>query len=300
MEKYLKRIGIALIAVAVVNLIVEIAAHHYFLGTESQWFFYMQNIPGIIVKNLLCLAAGVFTLSVRKSYTLRFRVAGAICFMVFVLVLLTTAGTMGQKVDALINPTSIPLGTLLYTLFMMKKEEEQWEKVSKKTPSALDLRLKTNDDWFNPVQVGPSIAINSEYVRVLERFISSMRSVSPLEINMLCGEYVSDAMQSTIRESVRIYYEEEENRVRRTMETRYRRIIVTFFVSVLLIVIWKFMGIVFEKVVYWEIIGNLAAFGLWQSGYTHYDQKDMLEELLRIKIGKEAEMRFIHPDTHFK
>lgn len=54
--------------------------------------------------------------------------------------------------------------------------------------------------------------------------------------------------------------------------------------------VWKIIDTIFEEIIYWEIVGNIAAFGVWQVGYTIYDQKELFEELVMIRICKKAEL----------
>lgn len=72
-----------------------------------------------------------------------------------------------------------------------------------------------------------------------------------------------------------------EKNAQRGIAAKYRRVLITFIVSVVLIVIWKAIDSLFEEIVYWEIVGNIAAFGLWQAGYLYFEQLDLLEELFK-------------------
>ena len=88
-------------------------------------------------------------------------------------------------------------------------------------------------------------------------------------------------------------YEEEEERIRHDINVRHVRVLNTFVISVILIVIWKMMNLLFEDVIYWEIIGNIAAFGLWQVGYTFYEERDLFDEMVKNQIGKHADIVFV-------
>ena len=48
-----------------------------------------------------------------------------------------------------------------------------------------------------------------------------------------------------------------------------------------------------DEMIVWEIIGNFAAFGLWQIGYTHYERNEAYDELLAVHIAKYARLSFI-------
>lgn len=62
MKIHLKRNGTALIILAVVNFFFELYAFYYLSSESSGWSFGIQNISGILLANLLCIAVGVIAL----------------------------------------------------------------------------------------------------------------------------------------------------------------------------------------------------------------------------------------------
>ena len=48
-----------------------------------------------------------------------------------------------------------------------------------------------------------------------------------------------------------------------------------------------------DEMIVREIIGNFAAFGLWQIGYTHYERNEGYDELLTAHIAKYARLNFV-------
>jgi hypothetical protein len=64
-------------------------------------------------------------------------------------------------------------------------------------------------------------------------------------------------------------------------------------VSVFAIGLIKQISTFNEEMIVWEIIGNFAAFGLWQIGYTHYERNEAYEELLNLQIARYAKLSFI-------
>ena len=295
MKKYLKSNGIIIIIVASANIIIELLIQHYMVRSGNQEIIYLQSVSGIILKNLFCLLAGVLALySVRKGgYRILFYALLTLTVLAVMVVMLTTQGTFPQRLDALINLTSIPMVTLLYSSAMLYKFQKQWEAVISVRPVGIDLRLNASSDWFNPIQIGPRFAINSDYVDIFDRYIASIGAKSPLVINLYCTEPVSEMMQDTMQETLRMNYEEEEARIRHDINVRHFRVLNTFAISLILIVIWKMMNLLFEDVIYWEIVGNIAAFGLWQVGYTFYEERDLFDDLVRNQIGKFADVVFI-------
>ena len=117
--------------------------------------------------------------------------------------------------------------------------------------------------------IGPTMAINSKYALVISRYISTLRHPAPLQINLHCGAPLSEALRDTIQEVLELYYRAEEARIEKKLEQRYRRVMLLVTVSVFAIGLIKQISIFNEEMIVWEIIGNFAAFGLWQIGYTH-------------------------------
>ena len=284
-----------MIIVAFANVFFELFIQSYMIRSGNREILYLQSTFGIVLKNLLCFLGGVLALRSpgKGGFRARFFLVLAIAFLALMVVLLTTEGTFPQRVDALINFTSIPMVTLLYTLLMLKKAQEQRAAVAGAESVEIDLRLGASSDWFNPIQIGPKLAVSSDYVDILDRYIASAGSKSPLVINLLCAEPISEMMRDTMQEALRMNYEEEEERIRHDINVRHVRVINTFVISVILIVIWKMMNLLFEDVIYWEIIGNIAAFGLWQVGYTFYEERDLFDDMVRNQIGKHADVVFV-------
>lgn len=61
----------------------------------------------------------------------RFHHAGFIFILLIPIILLATPGSVSQKVNALLNLTTMPIFMVLYTLALAQKEEQQWKTVKK-------------------------------------------------------------------------------------------------------------------------------------------------------------------------
>ena len=293
MRKYLRRAGIAMIVVAVAHMLLQLKI--YFFGDDG-FSIIIQSLVGIILINGLCIAGGIIAIieSIDITYVARFHNIGLIIILLVPLIVLTTPGAASQKFNALFNLTTIPALVLLYTLALAQREEKQWKIIDKNAPVSLDLRLKTAEDWFNPIQAGPVFSMSDDYVGPMDRYVESLSKEAPLTINLLCAESVSDMMKDTMRETLQMHYEEEENRMINRIAAKYRRAVVTLIISIILIVVWEIIDTRFEDIVYWEIIGNIGAFSLWQAaGFMFYDQGDQFNELLGIRICKHAKLTFV-------
>ena len=61
----------------------------------------------------------------------RFHHTGFIFILLIPIILLATPGSVSQKVNALLNLTTMPMIMVLYTLALAQKKEQQWETVKK-------------------------------------------------------------------------------------------------------------------------------------------------------------------------
>ena len=77
------------------------------------------------------------------------------------------------------------------------------------------------------------------------------------------------------------------------LEKRYRLILRLISVSVFVLGAIRQTSLLSDEMIAWEIIGNFAAFGLWQIGYTHFERNDGYDELLIAHIAKYARLNFV-------
>ena len=189
--------------------------------------------------------------------------------------------------------TMLTMIILAYTFSQTDRGLNRWKRISGKEPVILDLRLPNPGDFFNTIQAGPQMVINEAYASVVNRFLAAKGPV-PLEINLLCSDPVSEAMKDTMREVFSTYYEMEEKRISKALEAKYRRIILLFIVSLFSISFLRQVSILDEEVIALELIGNFAAFGLWQIGYIHFERSEDYEELLLVHCAKYARLNFLN------
>ena len=294
MKANLRRNGISLIMLSVFNLIFELFAFYYLSRETSGWSFGIRDIWGFFLVNLLNAAGGViaFIRSEKYSFTARFRHTVCVFTLLVPVTLLVTPGTFSRRINNLLNFTTLPALMVFYTLVLAQKEEGQWKNVIKNMPAALDIRVSAVEEWFNSLQVGPRPVLNDDFAVLIERYVDSLGAEAPIVINLLGAGHVSEMMKDTMRETLQLHYEAEEKRIIHNIGVKYRRVTYTATFSILLIVGWKIIDMFYEKIIYWEIIGNIAAFGLWQTGYLVYDQNDLLDELRKIRICKHAQLCF--------
>ncbi len=292
----LKRIGICMILVAVGNLIYELLIRSFLIETASRYAVYIPLPWGIWTKNLIGVTAGLTALlfyAIKRHYRLGTVILSLLCVAEAAVIVLSMTGSAGKRANGIVDITMLMMVLLTYTLSQTDRDLKRWSSVSTRPPAILDLRLADHEDFFEPLQLGPKMAINQNYAAVISRFITSMRHPAPLQINLFCASPVSPSMQDMMREVLEMHYQTEEDRIVKVLEDRYRRIMLLVSISVFVIGLVRQTSFFSDEMVVWEIIGNFAAFGLWQIGYTHYERNEAYEELLTVHIAKFAKLRFI-------
>ncbi|MBR4710755.1 MAG: hypothetical protein IKP10_01895 [Clostridia bacterium] len=294
-SRNLRRIGIVMILVSVFNLAYEFLARAVL---EDMGSAYVRHIPlpwGICAKNLIGAAAGVFALSLfyekkrRRGGTL---ILILLCAAEAAVIILSTAGRVGARTNGLIDMTMLMMIVLTYTFSQRDRALHKWERTSARPAAVLDLRLPEPGAFFNTVQAGPQMLMSDDYAAVVTRYLRSV-GPAPLRINLLCAQPVSDSMRGVMRDVLAMYYGLEEKRVAKALERKYYRIVLLLLISLLSIGLMRQFSIFGEEAIAWDIIGNFAAFGLWQIGYLHFERSEGYEELLLIHCAKYAQLEFL-------
>ena len=292
----LKRIGIYTIVISILNLVYEMLLRSYLSGISSP---FTNNIPlpwGIWTKNMIGVLAGLTALlfHLKKKHYLTGTVILALMDAAEIaVIILSTVGNVGRRTNGLIDITLLMMTLLTYTFSQTDRDQKRWIRVSRRDPETLDLQLPNKEDFFDPIQIGPKMAINQKYAKVINRYIASMKTAAPLQINLLCRQPVSEVMRDMMQEVYTMHYEAEENRVVKTLEKKYCRIMLLIAISAFAVGIVHQFTLFNEEMVVWEIIANFTAFGLWQIGYTHYERTEGYEELLLVHIAKYSKLCFI-------
>ena len=292
----LKRIGICVILVSALNLGYELLIRNYLAASGSPYLSYIPLPWGIWTKNMIGIVSGLTALLFyrrKRRYTFGTLLIAILCAAEAAVIILSMTGSVGRRTNGIFDITMLTMILLAYTISQTNRDEKQWNSIRSRAASTLDLHLKDPKAFFDPIQVGPKMAINQEYASAIKRYISAMRVPSPLRINLLCSVPVTESVQDTMREVLRMHYEEEEDGIVKLLENRYRRILSLFSVSVFVIGVARQSSLFSDEMIVWEIIGNFAAFGLWQIGYTHYERNEAYDELLTAHIAKYATLNFV-------
>ncbi len=292
----LKRIGLLTVLISLGNLVYETLIRQYLLRTGSAYAAYIPQPWGIWAKNLIGMTAGAAALLFylkKRHYTFGTLLLAFLCAAEAVVILWSIDSSAGTKANGIIDITMLVMILLTYTLSQTDRDLKRWNSVRARDPVMLDLRLADKEAFFNPVQVGPSMAINLSYAQVISRFIESMRTAAPLQINLLCASPVAPTIRDMMRDVLQMHFETEENSLLKDLEKRYRRILRLTAVSIFVIGLTRQTSLLTNEMVLWDIVGNFAAFGLWQIGYTHYERNEDYEKLLNVHIAKHASLHFV-------
>ena len=292
----LKLIGISTVLVSIGNLVYELIVRRTLAEMNSPYISYFPLDWGIWAKNLTGVLAGAVALAFyrkKKGYRIGTMIVSLLCLAETAVIILSMTGSVWKRSNGLIDLTMLTMIILAYTFSQTDRGLNRWKRISVKEPVILDLRLPNPGDFFNTIQAGPQMVINEAYASVVNRFLAAKGPV-PLEINLLCSDPVSEAMKDTMREVFSTYYEMEEKRISKALEAKYRRIILLFIVSLFSISFLRQVSILDEEVIALELIGNFAAFGLWQIGYIHFERSEDYEELLLVHCAKYARLNFLN------
>ena len=292
----LKLIGISTVLVSIGNLVYELIVRQTLAEMNSPYISYFPLDWGIWAKNLtgvLTGAAALIFYQKKKGYRIGTMIVSLLCLAETAVIILSMTGSVWKRSNGLIDLTMLSMVILAYTFSQTDRGLNRWKRISVKEPVILDLRLPNPGDFFNTIQAGPQMVINEAYASVVNRFLAAKGPV-PLEINLLCSDPVSEAMKDTMREVFSTYYEMEEKRISKALEAKYRRIILLFIVSLFSISFLRQVSILDEEVIALELIGNFAAFGLWQIGYIHFERSEDYEELLLVHCAKYARLNFLN------
>ena len=300
----LRKIGICMILVSIGNLVYEMLFQPYLIGIHSD---YINQIPlpwGIWTKNIIGILAGVtalFFYRAKRHYRTGTIILFLLCIAEAGTIILSMSGTIGKRTNGLIDITMLMMVLLTYTISQTDRDLKRWMHISRRTPVMLDLLLQNSADFFDPIQIGPKMAINKKYASVIKRYLASVKIPAPLQINLYCHQPVSASLQEMMREVLSMHYEAEQDRVVKVLEKKYRQIMLLISVSIFAMGVVRQFTLMDDKLMIWEIIGNFAAFGLWQIGYTHYERNEAYDELLQIHVAKNSTLCFIErPDSSVK
>ncbi len=294
-QKNLFRLGSILIAVSILDLIIELTFYRRLMSSMVMFDRKLQSPLGICITNGAGLSIGAFSclLHYRRKHSQRIIPWLLLLLSIeFLSIILLTSGNAASRIDGLINTILILSALTVYTALQLERKERNWRRICTSQPSMLDLKLDSFRQWFNPIQIGPKLELSQEMSSVVDHFLATSRESRPLMVNIRCPEEVSEPMQATMQEVFQMYYEDEEQRINRYLEQRYIRVMALVIISIIAMTVWIRFSPSNDGGVTWTILSNFAAFSLWQVGSTYFERSEGYGNLLQAQIAKQAKLHF--------
>lgn len=282
--KHLNRLGIALI---VLNLI-KVALVPVFTFFLPHIEYEYSSVYSIAIA-LIAIVAGIVTLALaRHEAWARWSQPFTLFCVVAIVILLITE----KKPDAIVSTTLIILIVILNQETKMISRQVKLESIRKRPPVTLDLRISGKGELFDPLVMGPHLELNQGILRAVDRFLETEREIAPLTLCIHSQEDISLPLQATMFEVFIAHYEDEQQRIEKFLEGRGKRSFVLMAISFTALRVIALKVFKYDKGELWQVIGNLAAFSLWQVGSTFFESSEATEELMRKKIAMEADIKF--------
>lgn len=228
-KKYLRRLGIILIAVSSLDAIVELIFYRALQSSSLAFARHMQTPLGICLRCVFGLLTGILACGLDgQNKNVRWIVRAMILLLAASLpcILLLRDGNVSDRADGLINATLILMAMVVYTALQLERSKRNWQRIRNSASSVLDLKLNDVRQWFNPIKIGPQLAMNQDIAATVIRFLETSREPRPLEITVRCPGAVSELMQATMQEVFQMHFEDEERHINIYLERRYVRVMV--------------------------------------------------------------------------
>ena len=290
-----KRIAVCLLILSALDATVKLILINFLPENFPAYFTVTESLYGVIVKNALgalCAVIGLLVYYNKLPFKFGLISTNVICILMAPLIVLTTSGSLGSRLNAVVDATMLFSVFLAYTFIQANKNDYDWGKVSKKHPLPITIRIRSVEEWFNPYLVEPYRVIHDRIATTIMTFLRSKFRMGPLTIRLLCDAPLTEDDKKNIIASTQAYFNGVEKKHGKYLEKRYFRIIILAFVCVLMSAVIKRFALNDEQFVIWEILMNFVAFGLWQIGYVHYERSEAYGEALLSRIAKKATFVF--------
>ncbi len=294
-QKNLRRLGLLLIGVSILDVILELTLYKYLLSSTITLRRQVLTPLGICLKDGIGLLIGLsayYLFYHREQSKLLVRIQIVLFMIAVPSILITSSGKATNRIDSLINATVILMAMTVYTALQLERSERNWQRISSTRSSMLDLKLPDIHQWFNAIEIGPKLELSQDISYVVDRFLETSKESKPLEITVHCPRESSEGLKTTMHEVFQMHYEDEERRINSYLEQRYIRVMALVIISIVLVSLWINFSPTDDEGVSWTILSNFAAFSLWQIGSTYFERSEGYGELLRAQIAKQAKLHF--------
>lgn len=283
---YLRRLGVVLIGFALFDLLL----------TALVWFLFPE-LAGIdrrcmLVNALAALAAGLVARE-RSRRDARQTLALALLGVLLAVQIASLLVGSGGEPDTLVSGTLILSALCLYLMLLSQRRSHVWKQVLREKPLSLNLRIGSSGELFDSLVMAPHLEINPSIIAAVDRFLEVEGRKAPLHLTIHCASPVSEPVQELMIEGFREHYADVERQVNRFLATRFGRAIALIVVSVVALTGMKLINEDTNSGIFWTIVGNYAAFSLWQIGNTYFERAEAHHKLLRASIARSASFHFI-------
>ncbi|MBQ9008439.1 MAG: hypothetical protein IJ088_03805 [Clostridia bacterium] len=285
-QKHLKRLGLIVSILVLFNIIVSVLV----LFSRGDFLASMRR-PDILIRPSIGLVTGLIIYFSAKNAWLRERGF----FLVLILTCIYAFMTFfGEELEDALDVSLLLMLVSTITLYETNRADRAWKKILRNTPITLDIRILKRSELFDPVVLMPHLEVNQKVTDAIDHLLRTSRTTAPLRLNVHCGENVSESLQNTFSECLRMHYRDERDQVLRFLEGRYARMIGLLMVSIVALVIWTTTSPAEDagEKVLWQILGNFAAFSLWQIGATHFERSEGYARLMQFTTAENLSVSF--------
>lgn len=290
--KSLRQLGIATIGLTFLELAASLSLFVLFqkyrnlgLAETHLLFVFLQYA----VEFVAGIAALVLS---RRRNSIRFFYRVELISLILVIAIKTAAFCYDRN-EYFLDTQLFFICLILYSIRQLRMDERNQKRINSASPTVLDLKLTSKDQWFNPLIVGPRFKLDREISESIDGYLETLATPAPLEINIHGLGDISETMHGAMRDVLREHYEAEIKRVEHYLETRYRRALLLIGISIVVLEIWIKSNGARDISITKIVMSNIAAFSLWQVGTVFFERKDAHARLLRATIAKAAEIVFL-------
>ncbi len=285
-QRHLQRLGLLVTALILFNIIVT----SLLLISQGTFIRTLQH-PAVFIRPVIGMVTGMIIYFSAKNVWLRKKGFVVVLILAILYAVMTY---VGQHLQVSLDISLILMILSAVTFFEIDRNERAWKKVLRNDALTLDIRVAARSELFDPVVMMPHLEVNEKIISAIDRLLNTSADAAPLKLNIHSSEKVSDSLQNTFTECLRMHYRDERKQIVRFLENRYNRILGLLILSVLALIIWTSFSPAEDAgdKVLWQILGNFAAFSLWQIGSTHFERSEAYLNLMRLTTAENLSITF--------
>lgn len=285
--KHLRRLGIAIIVTRIIRILLFYVAKRLFsldgLTVPPLWIELGETAVSFIM-------AAIAFIDSKHQHLVVYTITGSFVLIVVMVALLLHEG---QGMDALINLELLFMGLISCIQYEIRKRVKLMEFINRRTRDTLDLRIKSQEDLFNPIFMSPHIEPDQNIISAIDTFVRTLTVFAPLTICFHSPKAISPVIQDTLIETLRLHYQDEMRRVEHFMESRFIRYIILIILSITVLRVMTLLPNKANQTIMWVVFSNFAAFSLWQIGSTFFERAQAFEELTQLAIIRQSKIVFL-------